>query len=648
MAKQKSHRPFQTNTPPRRAFAEVNNAEYGTGDFIGDWFRDRGIRETIESVLIAVMLALLFRSFEAEAFIIPTGSMAPSLQGEHIDMVCDKCNYQYRTGAANEGDRPDRPTYAISTFCPICRHNTQLKRVPGSQYNSDHDSNDGDRILANKFIYDFTDPKRWDVIIFKNPNNPKQNYIKRCVGLDNEGLSIEYGDIYTYDLLTEKMANRIIARKPPHKLWYMLQLVDDTNHIAEDLKNANWPLRWDEHASDGGKNWQINDDSDGPVYSISSNDGQSWLRYKHIVPRWYEWESHILSRELPDRIKSGYEGELIGDYYAYNHLVKDKRPPSSSSPDIRKDRSFVKGIFDGNLGLHWVGDLCLEIRCQIKSESGTISLDLVEGGVHFTCEIDIESGIAKLKASSDEIEFIDEGGNAMASPEGKTSLRGKGNYNLRFANCDDRLVLWVNKKPVKFGKTKYQDFNRPKGVLPSYSVEDPGDAQPAGIAASGCDLEIDRLKIYRDVYYRAATNIRGRGGNTEYAVCDIDPDDIFESEQEKQELSPRPSFKGTRFPTDSELRKIMTTPQLWGSAAAKEIFEARSPENDISLFKIEGEGTFMPMGDNSPESLDARLWSGVPYVDREYLSGRAMVIYWPHSLNRPPFFPNFKRMGFIH
>ncbi|MDP7301684.1 MAG: S26 family signal peptidase, partial [Pirellulaceae bacterium] len=45
-------------------------------------------RETIESVVVAVVLAFLFRAFVAEAFVIPTGSMAPTLQGRHLDIYC--------------------------------------------------------------------------------------------------------------------------------------------------------------------------------------------------------------------------------------------------------------------------------------------------------------------------------------------------------------------------------------------------------------------------------------------------------------------------------------------------------------------------------------------------------------------------------
>ncbi|HTU26549.1 MAG TPA: S26 family signal peptidase, partial [Pirellulales bacterium] len=64
----------------------------------------RTIRETIESVIVAFVLAFLFRTFEAEAFVIPTGSMAPTLQGRHKDLICPECNLPYRVGASSEVD----------------------------------------------------------------------------------------------------------------------------------------------------------------------------------------------------------------------------------------------------------------------------------------------------------------------------------------------------------------------------------------------------------------------------------------------------------------------------------------------------------------------------------------------------------------
>ena len=48
-------------------------------------------RETFESIVVAFVLAFLFRAFEAEAFVIPTGSMAPTLYGRCC-LVAERCH----------------------------------------------------------------------------------------------------------------------------------------------------------------------------------------------------------------------------------------------------------------------------------------------------------------------------------------------------------------------------------------------------------------------------------------------------------------------------------------------------------------------------------------------------------------------------
>ncbi|HTN75581.1 MAG TPA: S26 family signal peptidase, partial [Pirellulaceae bacterium] len=79
----------------------------------------KAMRETIESIVIAIILAFLFRTFEAEAFVIPTGSMAPTLQGRHKDVECPQCAYRYRTGASDEEKSAKA---VVGTVCPICRY----------------------------------------------------------------------------------------------------------------------------------------------------------------------------------------------------------------------------------------------------------------------------------------------------------------------------------------------------------------------------------------------------------------------------------------------------------------------------------------------------------------------------------------------
>ena len=63
----------------------------------------RSGRESIESFVV-VFLAFLIWSLEAEGFVIPTGSMAPTLMGRHKEIVCPQCGYVYTVNADREVD----------------------------------------------------------------------------------------------------------------------------------------------------------------------------------------------------------------------------------------------------------------------------------------------------------------------------------------------------------------------------------------------------------------------------------------------------------------------------------------------------------------------------------------------------------------
>src|SRR5262245_64272150 len=66
-----------------------------------------GIKDTIESILIAFILAFIFRAFVVEAFVIPTGSMAPTLMGAHMRYRCEDCGYEWTVNFSSPGDGDD-------------------------------------------------------------------------------------------------------------------------------------------------------------------------------------------------------------------------------------------------------------------------------------------------------------------------------------------------------------------------------------------------------------------------------------------------------------------------------------------------------------------------------------------------------------
>src|SRR5947209_483915 len=53
------------------------------------------VREIIETVVFVVVLVLLLKSFAAEAFVIPTGSMAQTLWGYQKVVTCPDCGTEF-------------------------------------------------------------------------------------------------------------------------------------------------------------------------------------------------------------------------------------------------------------------------------------------------------------------------------------------------------------------------------------------------------------------------------------------------------------------------------------------------------------------------------------------------------------------------
>lgn len=592
---------------------------------IGDFFSDRGVRETIESIVVAIILALLFRAYEAEAFVIPTGSMAPTLQGRHKDVFCPKCGFEYQTGASSENPDSPNPGAIRTTTCPMCRYAMRLN--PAEHPNQASFS--GDRIIVSKFAYDIGAPERWDVIVFKYPGNAKQNYIKRLVGLPGETLYIEKGDVFTR---RGDDPFQIARKERPSKLRAMLQLVDDTHYIGEELQKVGWPSRWQQWDSPvNDRAWTVEPLAGSASYSIEGepNSGETkWLRYRHLPPRGNDWET-IESGSLPSR-DDNFRGELIADYYAYNdfiveHLKSDEPKPTGDPPLADKPLA--------NLGLHWVGDLGVECDVEVRSNEGALVLDLVESGTHFSCTIDLKTGTATLATSNPSVKFDATG--SSEGPSVETSVRGPGRYRLMLTNVDDEVSLWIGDTIVAFDEAT--TYTRPieDEIIPQWTASDPGDAEPVGIGVQGATVKVNRLKVLRDVYY-VAVDSRYRTTN------------VHEYQTFSPQLFQLYDDQGRKFASRIRLiRYIFEHPETW-NGEGEELFRLRNRNEYDDFFLLDDKQLF-PMGDNSPQSLDARLWDQSPQaVDKDMLIGKALFVYWPHAWNRPPFWPNFKRMGFIH
>ncbi len=186
---------------------------------------------------MAFVFAFAFRAFVVEAFVIPTGSMAPTLLGNHVEVVCEQCGYRFRFSPENNGRRRS-PNYAyrIEVQCPQCGNLIRRERAR---------INTGDRILVLKYLYAFKEPSRWDVVVFKNPKKPDVNYIKRLVGLPNERIWVARGNVF---FKKRGKADWQAARKPPDVQRAVWQPVYHSKYFpldSGDRRRRDWRCPWD-------------------------------------------------------------------------------------------------------------------------------------------------------------------------------------------------------------------------------------------------------------------------------------------------------------------------------------------------------------------------------------------------------------------
>jgi signal peptidase I len=543
-------------------------------------------RETVESIAFAFVLALLFRSFVAEAFVIPTGSMAPTLFGRNKDVVCPECGHKYAIGASEE--LTDAGTYLISSqrveqsMCPNCRHQHDVKSLPVFK---------GDRILVNKSAYEFGEPNRWDVIVFRYPDESEKNYIKRLVGLPGETLRIERGDVYARKGAGGEF--RILRKQDPNKQKLLQQVVYDDRHPPRDLLRQGWPEAWQSversDAPDSVAGWTKaaagwTQDSNRRRFELKHSDDLRWLRYQHFVPNTTDW-SAVEDGKQPG---TSPKPQLVSDFCGYNAYTGGRGGGGTEDDEF------------------WVGDLTLNCTINIASAAGAdaqVLLELVEGVRRYRCRIDIPSGRATL-TRNDDLAADSENSPQVELGTAQTPITGPGTYTLRFANVDDRLCLWVNDSWIRNGLIAFGDkaeFDAPANRRPQVA-----DLLPVGLAARGLDVTVSDLVIQRDVYYRAESAINdGRG------------------------------FPNHEVPENLPLREALSDPEEWGK-----LYEENSRTAEFSELAAD---QFFVMGDNSPRSQDSRLWPNTKRYDlpqrtsrhavpRHALIGKAFFVYWPHGV----------------
>ncbi|MCU0713577.1 MAG: signal peptidase I [Pirellula sp.] len=616
------------------------------------------VRETVESLAVAFILALLFKAFVAEAFVIPTGSMAPTLMGAHKDILGEDTGYQFQVGASSEFDNDlgkKNATFVIGAICPISRK----PQVISPLRDKNESTFSGDRILVSKLAYVWNIPKRWDVIVFKFIEKARQNYIKRCIGLPNETIRVFGGDIYIRPSANSPFE---IARKPPHVLAAMMQLVNDTDYAPKSLIKANVPAPWQslEQDSDAWKS----DWSSGvwTAQGEQKSDDTAWLRYFHRVIDIPAWQTLEKTGALPVSL-GPRQPRLITDFTAYNAFVDSDQDPGNYTKEPEKwlERAaaemaikYRENSLLSNDGMHWTGDLGMEVDFETSSGTKSVSLMIIESGLQHIVTIDLVSGnaTAEVKRDDQQLAIIENGSNGSKTATASTSVRAGKKHRIKFSNIDEQLTMWVDGRLVSWSpsnKLSVSALLKPAERGPTASSTDPLDGAPLGIGVAGGSMSVTRAKVFRDIYHIAYGPSSGRGLISDYRVggpqgyAQIIRDSVTDAMRDNYARNMHGISANElrrKMPSDVLDRfALASDPAAWGKS---EMISKRSTYEFQMM-----EDWFFPMGDNSAASYDARSWRD-HHTPQRLMIGRAVVVFWPHFWNAPiPFFPNFQRMGLI-
>jgi signal peptidase I len=573
-----------------------------------------GYKETIESVLIAFILAFVFRAFVVEAFVIPSGSMAPTLLGAHMRFDCEQCGWQFDVNypGASQTDTVDiPPVYSgnLSAHCANCGFKIRrldldagLRGVPPPPQPATNPTvRYGDRILVLKYLSLFRQPARWDVVVFKSPSAGAQdyavNFIKRLVGGPGETIMLLDGDIYACPNDQAEQARRRhgddwVAHAPwkvqtkhqtaQEALW---RIIYDNDFFPRQLPGLSqaWVMPWKQEAGSG---WTTGSPQEpSRIVRFDNPAGSGTLQFDRTANR------------------GTYP---FTDWLPYN----ESRP---GTPFYGWDTYGDEAVPRWN-----VSDLRLKFAYQRLAGEGPLRASMTKYGHRFTAEL--TPSAARL------IHQKPDGTSTQIGPDVRLDP-ARGWVMVDLQNVDYRASLRLDGREVL------------ATTAADYAPDLPGHLLP----------------LHREHLQRA-----GRGDNR----------------QRTRDVFPPPAVELQAADQSCELAHLSLWRDIYYTplGAYMEANRHGSPENPARLGRagdgLTAQGTpqeneYFVLGDNSILSLDARAWRDPVDLAREadlfvepgrvperFMLGKAFFVYWPAGYRpvrtSPGIIPNFGEMRFIH
>lgn len=535
---------------------------------------ESSIKETLVAILISLVIALAARSYATEAFIIPTGSMAPTLYGAHLNYRFAENGaewatdvwYRVRDDANNTPfpsqmlvDRSGQPREVPTATALYSAPMSATVRAPSIDVPADDAAEGvriepeslrplaGDRILVHKYLYHLREPERYDVVVFKSPEKIEQNYIKRLLGLPSETVWLAGGDVFSTTDVPARLADgRTVP--PADDRWRIWRK-------PERIQKSLWrPVYSSEYAP-------LSNTLDGRRWFSVPWGGQKWTTFDQATGR--DLRVYRTDSAEPTTLEWDHDAWPVTDYTLYNDQASGER--------------LFAGVYSsGRRQVLPVSDVRVRAGVEPDADGLIVGATIRARGHEFRAII--EEGSARILMRAQGVERWEELASARVDPipAGRVT-------DIEFWHADQSLSIYIHEKRVAYAQYDWG----------------PSERLLHATGHAGVDF--------------------ARGGPA--AQLQLDSTFVFERDLPRIEWS----FAGSAL----SLHRVGVDHDVYYRADTTEDGEPGFGTHPDNLAVI-GPDQFFTCGDNSAASHDARLWSEVhPQVLKQFTDTRGQA--WDNS-----------------
>ncbi len=241
--------------PNRRRSADELRQGNASGDLVEKALGESVIVEYARAFFPVILVVFILRAFVVEPFRIPSGSMMPGLLAGDFILV-------------------NKSSFGV--------------RFPG----------------INVKLIDSGNPKRGDIMVFRYPDDPSVNYIKRTIGLPGDHIVYRNKRLFINGAeMPQKLVAPFLMRESGQRLTEMQRWTENLGGVQHDiLKYGSDHDLTLEFRVPSGHYFVMGDNRD------RSNDSRYWgyVPENHLIGRafliWFSWDMNNSEKQLSDRI----------------------------------------------------------------------------------------------------------------------------------------------------------------------------------------------------------------------------------------------------------------------------------------------------------------------------------------------------------